>query len=64
MPVAATLNVAVCPLVIVRLAGCVVIAGATTAELTVKTAELLVTLPALLLTVTLNVAPVVADGVM
>ena len=66
MPVAVTENVAVCPAVIVRLEGCVVIEGATGAGLTVSVAALLVTLPAELLTTTVNCAPlseVVSAGV-
>ncbi len=57
MPVAATVNAAVCPAVTVWLAGCVVIEGATAAALTVRVAALLVTLPAELLTITVNCAP-------
>ncbi len=57
MPVAATVNAAVCPAVTVWLAGCVVIEGATAAALTVRVAALLVMLPALLLTTTVNCAP-------
>ena len=56
MPVAATLNVTVCPAVTVLLDGCVVIEGATAAALTVRVAAVLVALPALLLTVTVNCA--------
>ena len=66
MPVAVTENVAVCPAVIVTLDGCVVIEGATGAGLTVSVAALLVTLPAELLTTTVNCAPlsaVVSAGV-
>ena len=66
MPVAVTENVAVCPAVIVRLDGCVVIEGATGAGLTVSVAALLVTVPAELLTTTVNCAPlaeVVSAGV-
>jgi hypothetical protein len=54
--VAPTLNVAVLPERIVWLAGCDVIVGATVALLTVRTAALLVALPAELLNVTLNCA--------
>src|SRR5207302_10781754 len=54
VPVATTLNVAVCPTVTVWLAGWVVIEGATAAALTVSVAALLVTLPAVLLTMTVN----------
>ncbi len=57
MPVAATLKEAVWPVVTVWLAGCVVIEGATRAALTVRVAALLVTLPAVLLTTTVNSAP-------
>ena len=63
---AVTENVAVCPAVTVWLAGCVVIEGATGAALTVSVAALLVTLPAELLTTTVNCAPlseVVSAGV-
>jgi hypothetical protein len=52
--------------VIVTLEGCVVIEGATGAGLTVSVAALLVTLPAELLTTTVNCAPladVVSVGV-
>jgi hypothetical protein len=67
VPVAVTENVAVCPAVIVRLEGCVVIEGATGAGFTVRTAALLVALPAELLTTTVNWVPlaeVVSAGVM
>ena len=57
MPVAATLKVAVWPAVTVWLAGCVVIEGATGAGFTESVAALLVALPALLLTTTVNSAP-------
>ncbi len=63
---AATLNEAVFPATIVWLAGCVVMAGATVAAVTVRTAALLVALPALLLTATVNCSllfAVVAAGV-
>ena len=63
---AVTENVAVCPVVIVTLEGCVVIDGATGAGLTVSVAALLVTLPTELLTSTVNCAPlsaVVSAGV-
>ena len=66
MPVAVTENVAVCPAVMVWLDGCVVIEGATGAGFTVRTAALLVALPAVLLTTTVNCAPlaeVVSAGV-
>ena len=49
---AVTENVAVWPAVIVWLAGCAVIVGATGAGLTVSVAALLVMLPAALLTTT------------
>ena len=54
---AATLKEAVCPAVTVWLAGWVVIEGATGAAFTVRLAALLVTLPAVLLTTTVNSAP-------
>jgi hypothetical protein len=50
-------NVAVSPAVTVWLAGCVVIEGITAAALTVRVAALLVMLPVLLLTTTVNCAP-------
>jgi len=52
VPVALTLNDAVCPAVTVWLAGCVVIEGAVAPEFTLSTALLLVALPAELLTTT------------
>jgi hypothetical protein len=55
--VQATLKVAVCPAVTVWLAGCVVNDGATGAGFTVKVALLLVALPAVFVTTTLNIAP-------
>ena len=62
MPVATTLNVAVCPAVTVWFPGCVVIVGATGAGFTVSVAALLVTVPAILLTITRKVDPLsVAD---
>ena len=63
MPVATTLNVAVCPTVTVWLAGWVVIEGATAVALTVSVATLLVTLPAVLLTTTVNCEPLSAEVV-
>ena len=51
------MNVAVCPAVTVWFAGGVVIEGATGAAFTVRVATLLVTLPAVLLTTTVNCAP-------
>ncbi len=60
MPVAATLNVAVCPAVTVWFVGCVVIDGVTVAAVTVNVAAALVTVPAVLLTTTRNVAPLSA----
>jgi hypothetical protein len=54
--VAATENEAVWPAVTDWLAGCVVIEGATAAALTVSVAALLVALPTVLLTVTVNCA--------
>ena len=61
-----TENVAVWPAVTVRLTGCVVMEGATGAAVTVRIAALLVALPKLLLTTTVNCAPlsaVVVPGV-
>jgi hypothetical protein len=55
--------VAVCPTVTVWLCGCVVIVGATTAAFTVRVAALLVTLPAVLVTVTVNCAPLSPEAV-
>ncbi len=66
MPVAVTVNEAVFPAITVWLAGCVEMAGATAALVTVRTAALLVALPALLLTTTVNFAllsAVVSAGV-
>jgi hypothetical protein len=66
VPVATTVNVAAFPAITVWLAGCVEIAGATVALVTVSTAALLVALPALLLTATVNfslLAAVVSAGV-
>jgi hypothetical protein len=66
VPLAATLKEAAFPERIVWLTGCVVIAGATVALVTVSTAALLVALPALLFTATLNcslLAEVVSAGV-
>ena len=60
MPVATTVNVAVWPAVTVWLAGCVVMDGAT---FTVSVAALLVTLPVLFVTVTVNWAPLSDDVV-
>ena len=57
MPVATTVNAAVCPTVTVWLEGWVVIEGATAAALTVSVAALLVALPAESLTTTTNLAP-------
>jgi len=56
VPEAVTENVAVCPAVTVWLIGCVVIAGATGVAFTVRMAALLFTLPAELLTATMNCA--------
>jgi len=64
--VAVTLKEMVWPAVTVWLAGWVVIEGASGAALTVRVAALLVTLPAVLLTTTVNWAPlseVVVAGV-
>jgi hypothetical protein len=66
VPLAATVNIAVCPAVTVWFIGCVVIVGATWAAFTVSVAALLVAVPALLLTTTSNVEPlseVVVAGV-
>ena len=57
MPAAATEKVAVWPEVTVWLAGCVVIDGATAPAFTVSMAALLVAVPAVLLTTTVNCAP-------
>ena len=60
------MNVAVCPAVTVWLAGGVVIVGATGAGFTVRVPAELVTVPAVLITVTENVEPlsvVEVDGV-
>jgi len=57
VPVAATLKEAVWPAVTVWFAGSVVIEGATAAALTVRVPALLVTLPAVLLIMTVNCAP-------
>jgi hypothetical protein len=61
VPVATTENEAVFPATTDWLAGCVVMAGATTGVVTVKTAALLVALPAVLLTKTVNCALLSAD---
>ena len=66
MPLATTANVAVCPAVTVRLAGCVVIVGDTGAGFTVSVAAELVAVPAVFVTTTENVDPlseVVVAGV-
>jgi hypothetical protein len=57
VPVATTVNVAVCPAVTVWFAGCVVIEGGTVTAFTVSVAATLVTLPAGLLTSAVNCAP-------
>jgi hypothetical protein len=54
VPVAVTVNVAVCPAVTVWFAGCVVITGA---GFTVSVAEALVTVPAVFVTTTANADP-------
>ena len=54
---------AVCPTVTVWLAGWVLIEGATAVALTVSVATLLVTLPAVLLTTTVNCEPLSAEVV-
>ena len=61
VPAAVTVNVAICPTVTVRLAGCVLIVGATEGELTVRIAFWLVMVPSELLTITSNVDPLSAD---
>jgi len=64
--VAATAKDAVFPAITVWLAGCVVIEGATKGLVTVSIAALLVALPALLLTATVNfelLSAVVSAGV-
>jgi hypothetical protein len=57
VPVAVTEKVAVCPAVTSALTGCVVIDGAKPAVLSVSVAALLVALPALLVTTTINSEP-------
>ena len=57
VPVAVTVKPAVCPAITLVLTGCDVMDGATGAAVTVRVAALLVTLPVLLLTVTVNEAP-------
>ena len=57
VPVAARVNIAVCPVVIALPVGCVAIAGAMAAALTVSVAALLVTLPVELLITTVNCDP-------
>jgi hypothetical protein len=54
VPVAVTVNVAVCPAVTVWFTGCVVITGA---GFTVSVAEALVTVPAVFVTTTANADP-------
>ena len=69
VPVAATLNVAVCPAVTLKLAGCEVIVGATVDEavgVTVRVAGVLVAVPIVFVTTTLNcdeLSDVVTGGV-
>jgi hypothetical protein len=66
VPLAATVNNAVFPTITDWLAGCVMIVGATVAPVTVSRAALLVALPALLLTTTVNfelLSAVVSAGV-
>jgi len=60
VPLATTVNAAVCPAVTVWFPGCVVIAGATGAGFTVSAAEALVAVPAVLLTTTANADPLSA----
>ena len=57
MPVATTVNVAVCPAVTVWFTGCVVIEGATGPAFTVSVAAALVVVPAVFVTTTVNVDP-------
>jgi hypothetical protein len=57
VPVAAAVKVAVCPATTLLLSGCAVMDGATGTTVTVRVAALLVMLPAALLTVTVNDAP-------
>lgn len=57
VPDAITVKVAVCPAVTVRLAGYVMMDGATAADVTVSTAALLLTAPVVSLTTTVNDAP-------
>jgi hypothetical protein len=54
VPAAVTEKEAICPAVTVWLVGCVMMEGATAAAFTVKMAAMLVTLPAVLLTITAN----------
>jgi hypothetical protein len=63
VPEAVTEKAAVCPAVTVWLIGCVVIEGATNVAFTVSVAALLLTLPAELLTATMNRAPLSAEVV-
>jgi hypothetical protein len=66
VPVAVTVNVAVCPAVTVWFTGCVVITGATGAGFTASVAAALVTVPAVFVTTTANADPlseVVVAGV-
>jgi len=60
VPETVTEKVAFCPAVTVWLVGCVVIEGATSVAFTVSVAVLVVTLPAELLTTTVNCAPLSA----
>ncbi len=57
VPLAATVKLALPPAAMLTAAGWVVMTGATVIALTVSTAALLVTLPALLPTLTLKAAP-------
>jgi len=63
VPEAVTEKVVVCPAVTVRLAGCELIDGATGLAVTVRVAALLPTLPAELLTTTVNCDPLSAETV-
>ena len=60
MPVADTVSVAVWPAVIVWPTGCTIMDGATGAAVMASAAALLVAIPAVLLTLTLNEAPLSA----
>ena len=63
MPVADTVKTAGWPAMMVWLAGCIAIVGATGAVVTVSVAGLLVTVLMLSLTATLNIVPLSEDAV-